>query len=204
MHRLSPRLPSYKTGNREAEAMAISAPPMRAPIWNSAAGAVPSPPATPTASKELAAQALRMSPKGRWVGTAHLAYAMSAFIEQDFTRLREWAELAIQRHPTAPIRRVLMIAYAAEVDDTPLLRTHQAGAYDDAARQPAQSGASRLIDAVMLVVMLSCPHADDEGAPLSREARRARWGHRARGPVQGIAARRRPGRPGDRAQACVA
>jgi hypothetical protein len=96
-----------------------------------------------------------MSPKGRWVGTAHLAYAMSAFIEQDFTRLREWAELAIQRHPTAPIRCVLMIAYTAEVDDTPLLRTHQAGAYDDAARRPAQSEASRLIDAVMLAVMLS-------------------------------------------------
>ena len=65
-----------------------------------------------------------MSPKGRWVGTAHLAYAMAAFIEQDFTRLREWAELAIQRHPTAPIRCVLMIAYAVEVGDTPLLRTH--------------------------------------------------------------------------------
>jgi len=75
-------------------------------------------------AKELAAQALRMSPKDRSVGAAHLAYAMSAFIEQDFTRLREWAELAIQSHPGAPIRRVLMIAYAAEVGDAPLLRTH--------------------------------------------------------------------------------
>ena len=75
-------------------------------------------------AKALAAQAIRMSPKDRWLGTAHLAYAMSAFIEQDFTRLREWAELAIQSHPTAPIRRVLMIAYAAEAGDTQLLRAH--------------------------------------------------------------------------------
>jgi adenylate cyclase len=75
-------------------------------------------------AKELAAQALRMSPKDRWIGVAHLAYAQAAFIEQDFARLREWAELAIQNSPTAPIRRVLMIAYAAEVGDTPLLRTH--------------------------------------------------------------------------------
>jgi len=75
-------------------------------------------------AKELAAQALRMSPKDRWVGIAHLAYAECAFIEQDFPRLREWAELAIQSHPTAPIRRVLMIVYAAEVGDASLLRTH--------------------------------------------------------------------------------
>ena len=75
-------------------------------------------------AKELAAQALRMSPKDRLVGTAHLAYAMAAFIEQDFPRLREWAERAIQSHATAPIRRVLMLAYAVEVGDAPLLHTH--------------------------------------------------------------------------------
>jgi adenylate cyclase len=72
----------------------------------------------------LAQQALRMSPKDRWVGAAHLALAMSAFIARDFARLREWAELAIQSHPTAPIRRVLMIVYAAEVGDTQLLHMH--------------------------------------------------------------------------------
>jgi adenylate cyclase len=72
----------------------------------------------------LAVQALRMSPKDRWIGTAHLALAMSAFIEQDFARLRKWAELAIQSHPTAPIRRVLMLVYAAEAGDTQLLRMH--------------------------------------------------------------------------------
>lgn len=75
-------------------------------------------------AKELAAQALRMSQKDRSIGTAHLAYAMSAFIEQNFKDLRDWAELAIQAHPAAPIRRVLMIAYAAEVGDRALLHTH--------------------------------------------------------------------------------
>jgi adenylate cyclase len=75
-------------------------------------------------AKELAVQALRMSPKDRWIGVAHLAYAQAAFIEQDFARLREWAELAIQSAPNAPIRRVLMVIYAGAVGDTPLLRTH--------------------------------------------------------------------------------
>jgi adenylate cyclase len=75
-------------------------------------------------AKELAARALRMSSKDRWVGMAHLACAACAFVERDFPRLRECAELAIQSHPTAPIRRVLMIAYAAEVGDTGLLPAH--------------------------------------------------------------------------------
>lgn len=75
-------------------------------------------------AKALAAQAHRMSPRDRWGGVAHLACAMSALIERDFTGLREWAERAIQIQPSAPIRRVLMIVYAAEVGDAPLLRTH--------------------------------------------------------------------------------
>jgi adenylate cyclase len=75
-------------------------------------------------AKELAVRALRMSPKDRWVGIAHLACAACAFVGRDFPRLRECAELAIQSHPTAPIRRVLMIAYAAEVGDTGLLPAH--------------------------------------------------------------------------------
>jgi adenylate cyclase len=75
-------------------------------------------------AKALAEQALRMSPKDRWVGIAHLAYAMAAFVEQDLGGLHDWAELAIQSHPSAPIRRALMIAYAAEVGDASLLHTH--------------------------------------------------------------------------------
>ena len=76
-------------------------------------------------AKELADQALRISPKDRCIGTAHLAHAMSAFIEQDFTGRRHRGELAVQSHPTAPIRRVPMIVYAAEVGDTELLHTHR-------------------------------------------------------------------------------
>ena len=38
--------------------------------------------------------------------------------------MREWAERAIQAHPGAPVRRVLMIAYAAETGDAALLQTH--------------------------------------------------------------------------------
>jgi len=75
-------------------------------------------------AKKLATQALRMSPKEAWIGNGYLAYAMAAFIEQDFQALRHWSELAIQSGPTAPIRRVLMIAYAAEVGDDKLLHSH--------------------------------------------------------------------------------
>jgi hypothetical protein len=77
-----------------------------------------------TRAKELATQALRMSPKDRWVGTAYLAQALCAFIEREWQALHDWADLAIQSQATHPIRRVLMIAFAAEVGDTPLLRKH--------------------------------------------------------------------------------
>ncbi len=76
-------------------------------------------------ARTLAAQALRISPQDRWVGVAHLAYALAAFIERDFDALRHWGELAIQSHPAAPIRRALMIACAAETGDAELLRTHR-------------------------------------------------------------------------------
>jgi len=75
-------------------------------------------------AKELAVQALRMSPRDRWVGTAHLARALCAFIEREWQALHDWADLAIQAQATHPIRRVLMIAFAAEVGDQPLLRKH--------------------------------------------------------------------------------
>ena len=75
-------------------------------------------------AKELAAQALRMSPKDRWVSTAHMAQALCAFIDREWQALHDWADLAIQAQATHPIRRVLMIAFAAEVGDQPLLRKH--------------------------------------------------------------------------------
>ena len=75
-------------------------------------------------AKELASRALRMSPKDRWVSTAQLAQALCAFVERDWQALHDWADLAIQAQATHPIRRVLMIAFAAEVGDMALLRKH--------------------------------------------------------------------------------
>ncbi len=75
-------------------------------------------------AKEHAELGIRLSPRDRWIGTAHLALAMSAFIERDYTATRHWAELAIRSHPTAPIRRALMVACAAESGDEALAREH--------------------------------------------------------------------------------
>ena len=75
-------------------------------------------------AKVLAAQAMRMSPKDRFIGIAHLTFAMCAFIEGDLQQLHDWSVLAIQSQPAAPIRRVLMIAYGVEVGHAALLRTH--------------------------------------------------------------------------------
>ena len=75
-------------------------------------------------ARELAEQAVRISPKDRWVGTAHLARALCAFIDREWQALHDWADLAIQAQATHPIRRVLMIVFAAEVGDQPLLRKH--------------------------------------------------------------------------------
>lgn len=76
-------------------------------------------------AKALAEQALRLSPKDVWTGVAYLARAMAAFLDRDFDELRKWAELAVQSQPTAPIRRVLMIAWAAEAGDSKLLELHR-------------------------------------------------------------------------------
>ena len=76
-------------------------------------------------AKVLAEQAVRISPRDRWVSTAYLARAVCAFIERDMQALHDWADLAIQAQATHPIRRVLMIAFAAETGNMPLLRKHQ-------------------------------------------------------------------------------
>ena len=75
-------------------------------------------------AKQLAAQATRLSPKDRWVSTAHLAMATCAFIEKDLQALHEWSARAIQSQPSHPFRRVLMIAYAAQVGDESLLHAN--------------------------------------------------------------------------------
>jgi adenylate cyclase len=77
-------------------------------------------------AKELAARATRMSPRDRWVSTAHLAMAVCAFIEGDMQGLHDWAALAIQAQPSHPFRRVLMIVYAAYAGEDLLLRANLA------------------------------------------------------------------------------
>ena len=76
------------------------------------------------AARRHAAEALRLSPKDQLIGVGYLSLAMVAFVERDHAELVGWARKAIQAEPIAPIRRALMIAYAAEVGDEALLRTH--------------------------------------------------------------------------------
>jgi adenylate cyclase len=71
-----------------------------------------------------ALEALRLSPKDILGQVGHLSIAMAAFVEGNHTEFVDWAHKAIQRLPVAPIRRALMIAYAAEIGDETLLRTH--------------------------------------------------------------------------------
>ena len=74
-------------------------------------------------AKRTAATAIRLSPKDHWTGTAYLALALVAFVEDD-PLFPQWAERAILAEPTGPVRRLLMVAYAAEVGDKALLDAH--------------------------------------------------------------------------------
>lgn len=74
-------------------------------------------------AKAIAAKAIRLNPMDWLTGTAYLALAQVAFVEGD-KQFRHWAEKAILAEPEAPFRRVLMIAYAAEVGDQTLLAEH--------------------------------------------------------------------------------
>jgi adenylate cyclase len=76
-------------------------------------------------AKKHAHMAIRLSPKDSYIHPAHLALAMAAFIEKDSAAFEEWAGKAIQLAPHAPIRRAMMIAYAAEIGDQALLETHR-------------------------------------------------------------------------------
>lgn len=77
-------------------------------------------------AKEHARMAIRLSPKKDvMLGIAYLALAMAAFIENDAPEFEEWADKAIRLQPAAPIRRALMIAYAAESGNQALLESHR-------------------------------------------------------------------------------
>jgi adenylate cyclase len=75
------------------------------------------------AAKTSAQKSIRLDPKDSWAGPAYLALAQAAFAEDD-PQFRHWAEKAIRAQPSAPIRRALMIAHAAETGDMELLREH--------------------------------------------------------------------------------
>jgi len=68
-------------------------------------------------AKAHAQLALRLSPRDPWMGTAHLALAMAHFTLQDYAEAVRWCESAIQFSQRTPIRRALMIAFAARAGD---------------------------------------------------------------------------------------
>ena len=74
-------------------------------------------------AKATAQKAIRLNPKDTWTGTPFLALAQAAFVEDD-DQFRHWAEKAIQAQPNVPVRRALMVAYAAEVGNRTLLEEH--------------------------------------------------------------------------------
>lgn len=74
-------------------------------------------------AKAVAKKAIRINPKDWLTGTAYLALAHTAFVEGD-DQFRHWAEKAILAEPTAPMRRILMIAHAADVGDRALFAEH--------------------------------------------------------------------------------
>lgn len=76
-------------------------------------------------AKNHAQMAIRLSPKDPRLHEACLVLAMVAFIEKDNDEFERWAGKAIALQPAAPIRRAMMIAYAAETENEELLATHR-------------------------------------------------------------------------------
>ena len=76
-------------------------------------------------AKQHAHLAIRLSPRDDQIGIAYLALAMAAFIEKEDAAFEEWAGKAIRVQPAAPIRRAMMIAYAANAGNQALLEPHR-------------------------------------------------------------------------------
>lgn len=60
---------------------------------------------------------IRLSPLDPFIGNAQLALAMASFALGRYDEAVRWAEVSIQSAPTAPIRRMLLIACSAEAGD---------------------------------------------------------------------------------------
>ena len=76
------------------------------------------------AVKTSAAKAIRLNPRDIWTGTAYLALAQVAFVEDD-EAFKNHAEEAIRAQPNGPIRRALMVAHGGEIGDSTLVRQHR-------------------------------------------------------------------------------
>lgn len=61
--------------------------------------------------------ALRLSPKDRFLGACYLALTLAAYVDGDLDDALYWVERAILADPYYPIRRSLIIAYYAEMDN---------------------------------------------------------------------------------------
>jgi len=72
-----------------------------------------------TEAKEHAHLALRLSPRDLdlWLGDIYLALLQASFADGDFPEAQKWGLLAIQMTPKAPIRRALMAASYAHMDN---------------------------------------------------------------------------------------
>lgn len=75
-------------------------------------------------AKRHALAAIQLSPMDPRTHVSYLALAMCAFIERSNSEFEEWADKAIQMGPSAPIRRALMISYAAANGRSETMETH--------------------------------------------------------------------------------
>lgn len=69
--------------------------------------------------------ALRLSPEDPQASVTFPALAMAAFVERDDGTFENWCDKVIQQNPNAPIRRALMIAFAAQKGDGSLIHLHR-------------------------------------------------------------------------------
>ncbi len=75
--------------------------------------------------KDCGMSAYKLSPKDPYLGRFfYLTMAMCAFVYRDNDKFLDWAEKLIQAVQNAPIRRVLMIAYASEINNYELAEQH--------------------------------------------------------------------------------
>lgn len=68
-------------------------------------------------ARQLAAKAIRSSPKDYWIDLAYMAFSIISFRERDFQEMYRWAERSIPTQHFAPVRRLLAMVAASETGD---------------------------------------------------------------------------------------